>query len=163
MGLWSSLDGPGPLCTTHVEAGQRIHSNNLVHVNPACLTVLGAGRPRASLCRSSIDAIYKQLTRSPVHPLGGTAYLALEVDDEPYNGGVKYTAMPPTKRFRDMEQLSGARGGQAGVAGKREDVWGGWIVPPGRVEADRTCLPVGGPIAKACPGAGLGGVAAWVT
>lgn len=57
--------------------------------------------------RSSIDAIYKQLTRSPVHPLGGTAYLALEVDDEPYLGGVKYTAMPPTKRFRDMEQLSG--------------------------------------------------------
>lgn len=57
--------------------------------------------------RSSIDTIYKQLTRSPVHPLGGTAYLALEVDDEPYLGGVKYTAMPPTKRFRDMEQLSG--------------------------------------------------------
>lgn len=59
------------------------------------------------LFRSSIDTIYKQLTRSPVHPLGGTAYLALEVDDEPYLGGVKYTAMPPTKRFRDMEQLSG--------------------------------------------------------
>jgi structural maintenance of chromosome 1 len=58
-------------------------------------------------CRSSIDTIYKQLTRSPVHPLGGTAYLAVEVDDEPYLGGVKYTAMPPTKRFRDMEQLSG--------------------------------------------------------
>jgi len=63
------------------------------------------------LSRSSIDAIYKQLTRSPVHPLGGTAYLALEVDDEPYLGGVKYTAMPPTKRFRDMEQLSGGRSG----------------------------------------------------
>jgi chromosome segregation ATPase len=58
-------------------------------------------------CRSSIDTIYKQLTRSPVHPLGGTAYLAVEIDDEPYLGGVKYTAMPPTKRFRDMEQLSG--------------------------------------------------------
>jgi structural maintenance of chromosome 1 len=65
------------------------------------------------MCRSSIDFIYKQLTRSPVHPLGGTAYLALEVDDEPYLGGVKYTAMPPTKRFRDMEQLSGVNG--AGV------------------------------------------------
>lgn len=40
-------------------------------------------RPARSLhtltTRSSIDAIYKQLTRSPVHPLGGTAYLALEV------------------------------------------------------------------------------------
>jgi structural maintenance of chromosome 1 len=67
------------------------------------------------VCRSSIDTIYKQLTRSPVHPLGGTAYLALEADDEPYLGGVKYTAMPPTKRFRDMEQLSGEWWG--GVAG----------------------------------------------
>lgn len=45
-----------------------------------------------------------------MHPLGGTAYLALEADDEPYLGGVKYTAMPPTKRFRDMEQLSGGAG-----------------------------------------------------
>lgn len=62
---------------------------------------------RLLACRNSIDYIYKQLTRSSVHPLGGQAYLSLEVDDEPYLGGVKYTAMPPTKRFRDMEQLSG--------------------------------------------------------
>lgn len=26
---------------------------------------------------------------------------------EPYNAGIKYHAMPPMKRFRDMEQLSG--------------------------------------------------------
>lgn len=43
-----------------------------------------------------------------VHQLGGTAYLSLESEDSPYLNGIKYTAMPPTKRFRDMEQLSGA-------------------------------------------------------
>jgi hypothetical protein len=42
-----------------------------------------------------------------VHPLGGTAYLSLEDAEEPFGGGIKFTAMPPTKRFRDMEQLSG--------------------------------------------------------
>ncbi|CAG8495652.1 5119_t:CDS:10 [Dentiscutata erythropus] len=40
-------------------------------------------------------------------PLGGTAYLSLEDTEEPYLDGVKYHAMPPMKRFRDMEQLSG--------------------------------------------------------
>ncbi|XP_042407502.1 structural maintenance of chromosomes protein 1-like [Zingiber officinale] len=55
----------------------------------------------------SIDKIYKQLTKSQTHPLGGTAYLNLENEDEPFLHGIKYTAMPPTKRFRDMEQLSG--------------------------------------------------------
>lgn len=56
---------------------------------------------------SNIDKIYKQLTRSNTHPLGGTAYLNLENEDDPFLHGIKYTAMPPTKRFRDMEQLSG--------------------------------------------------------
>ena len=43
--------------------------------------------------------------------LGGTAYLSLENEDAPYLHGIKYTAMPPTKRFRDMEQLSGEQRG----------------------------------------------------
>ncbi len=42
-----------------------------------------------------------------LHPMGGTAYLSLESPDEPFLHGIKFTAMPPTKRFRDMEQLSG--------------------------------------------------------
>ena len=53
-----------------------------------------------------IDEIYKELTKSLTHPLGGTAYLNLENEDEPFLHGIKYTAMPPTKRFRDIEQLS---------------------------------------------------------
>jgi len=64
----------------------------------------------------SIDAIYKELTRSDVHPLGGMAYLSLESPDDPFNGGIKYTAMPPSKRFREMEQLSGGEKTVAALA-----------------------------------------------
>jgi len=54
----------------------------------------------------SIDAIYKELTRSLSH-VGGTAFLNLENPDEPYLHGIKYNAMPPLKRFRDIQELSG--------------------------------------------------------
>lgn len=35
---------------------------------------------------------------------------------EPYIGGIKYHAMPPMKRFRDMEQLSGGEKTVAALA-----------------------------------------------
>ena len=56
---------------------------------------------------SSLKVIYKDMTRSSKHPMGGSAYLSLDDSDEPYRGGMKFNAMPPMKRFRDMEQLSG--------------------------------------------------------
>ena len=65
---------------------------------------------------AAIDRVYKELTHSEAHPLGGTAYLSLESPDEPYNHGVKFTAMPPTKRFRDMDQLSGGEKTMAALA-----------------------------------------------
>ncbi|GMI69293.1 TITAN8, STRUCTURAL MAINTENANCE OF CHROMOSOMES 1 [Hibiscus trionum] len=65
---------------------------------------------------SNIDRIYKQLTKSGTHPLGGTAYLNLENEDDPFLHGIKFTAMPPTKRFRDMEQLSGGEKTVAALA-----------------------------------------------
>ncbi|XP_024540007.1 structural maintenance of chromosomes protein 1-like [Selaginella moellendorffii] len=65
---------------------------------------------------TNINTIYKQLTQSSTHPLGGTAYLSLENEDEPFLHGIKYTAMPPTKRFRDMEQLSGGEKTVAALA-----------------------------------------------
>ncbi|CAM8933284.1 unnamed protein product [Rhodiola kirilowii] len=65
---------------------------------------------------SNIDKIYKQLTKSNTHPLGGTAYLNLDNEDDPFLHGIKYTAMPPTKRFRDMEQLSGGEKTVAALA-----------------------------------------------
>lgn len=42
----------------------------------------------------------QELTRSSVHPVGGQAYLSLDSSDEPFLHGIKFTAMPPTKRFR---------------------------------------------------------------
>jgi structural maintenance of chromosome 1 len=55
----------------------------------------------------NIGGTYKDLTKSPQFPLGGQAYLDMEDSDEPYLAGLKYHAMPPLKRFRDMEHLSG--------------------------------------------------------
>ncbi|KAH8082807.1 cohesin complex subunit psm1 [Cristinia sonorae] len=54
-----------------------------------------------------IDQVYKDLTKGKAAPNGGVAYLSLEDSEEPYAAGIKYHAMPPMKRFRDMEQLSG--------------------------------------------------------
>lgn len=54
-----------------------------------------------------IDGVYKNLTKNIAAPMGGVAYLSLDDTDEPYNTGVRYHAMPPMKRFRDMDQLSG--------------------------------------------------------
>lgn len=56
-----------------------------------------------------ISPVYKALTRSAAFPLGGSAYLDTMNADEaaPFDGGLKYHAMPPLKRFRDMEALSG--------------------------------------------------------
>lgn len=51
-----------------------------------------------------------------MHPVGGQAYLSLESGDEPFLHGIKFTAMPPTKRFRDMEQLSGGEKTVAALA-----------------------------------------------
>lgn len=58
--------------------------------------------------KEQIVAVYKDLTRSEAYPIGGHAYLDIEDDtDTPYLSGIKYHAMPPLKRFRDMEHLSG--------------------------------------------------------
>ncbi|PPQ70346.1 hypothetical protein CVT25_000126 [Psilocybe cyanescens] len=63
-----------------------------------------------------IDEVYKELTKGKASPMGGVAYLSLEDSEEPYNGGIKYHAMPPMKRFRDMEQLSGGEKTVAALA-----------------------------------------------
>ncbi|KAF9402001.1 Structural maintenance of chromosomes protein 1 [Mortierella sp. AD011] len=63
-----------------------------------------------------IDEIYKSLTQSTAFPMGGTAYLSLEDTEEPYLDGIRYHAMPPLKRFRDMDQLSGGEKTMAALA-----------------------------------------------
>jgi len=64
-----------------------------------------------------ITHVYKELTRSEAYPIGGKAYLDIDADtDSPYLVGIKYTAMPPLKRFRDMEHLSGGEKTMAALA-----------------------------------------------
>ncbi|KAE8335461.1 hypothetical protein BDV24DRAFT_143902 [Aspergillus arachidicola] len=63
-----------------------------------------------------IQPIYRDLTKSSNYPLGGQAYLDIEDSDEPYLDGIKYHAMPPLKRFRDMEHLSGGEKTMAALA-----------------------------------------------
>ncbi|KAM0453212.1 hypothetical protein ACHAPV_009006 [Trichoderma viride] len=64
-----------------------------------------------------ITNVYKDLTRSDAYPLGGQAYLDIEEDtDMPYLSGIKFHAMPPLKRFRDMEHLSGGEKTMAALA-----------------------------------------------
>lgn len=65
---------------------------------------------------NQIDSTYKDLTKSSASPLGGSAYLTLEDEEEPFNAGIKYHAMPPLKRFRDMELLSGGEKTVAALA-----------------------------------------------
>merc|ERR1740133_381282 len=48
--------------------------------------------------------------------MGGKAYLSLENTEEPYLHGTQYTAMPPAKRFRDMDQMSGGKKTVAALA-----------------------------------------------
>ncbi|KAH8204049.1 hypothetical protein TruAng_001731 [Truncatella angustata] len=67
--------------------------------------------------QEQISQVYKDLTRSDNYPLGGQAYLDIEEDtDKPYLSGIKYHAMPPLKRFRDMEHLSGGEKTMAALA-----------------------------------------------
>mmetsp|Transcript_32041 Transcript_32041/g.78010 ORF Transcript_32041/g.78010 Transcript_32041/m.78010 type:complete len:1375 (-) Transcript_32041:665-4789(-) len=71
-------------------------------------------------CFNHIDAelktIYTDMTKSSKHPLGGNAYLSLDDTEEPFKGGMKFNAMPPMKRFRDMYQLSGGEKTVASLA-----------------------------------------------
>ena len=64
-----------------------------------------------------INSVYVELTRSEAYPLGGKAYLDIEEDtNTPYLSGIKYNAMPPLKRYRDMEHLSGGEKTMAALA-----------------------------------------------
>ena len=65
---------------------------------------------------NSIDTVYKKLTKSVKHTLGGTAYLSLDNTQEPYLHGIRYNVMPPMKRFRPMEHLSGGEKTVAALA-----------------------------------------------
>eukprot|EP01023_Acetabularia_acetabulum_P003883 TRINITY_DN11611_c0_g1_i9.p1 TRINITY_DN11611_c0_g1~~TRINITY_DN11611_c0_g1_i9.p1 ORF type:complete len:140 (-),score=23.61 TRINITY_DN11611_c0_g1_i9:5-424(-) len=48
--------------------------------------------------------------------MGGSAYLNLEDEDYPFLGGIRFNVMPPSKRFREMELLSGGERTLAALA-----------------------------------------------
>ncbi len=56
-------------------------------------------------CRvdNALKQVYAKLTRTAL--LSGSAYLSLQDPEEPYLGGISFTAMPPTKRWRSMDQV----------------------------------------------------------
>lgn len=54
-----------------------------------------------------IDEIYRGLTKSDAHPYGGSAILCLESKEAPFLNEIKFSAIPPAKRYQDTEQLSG--------------------------------------------------------
>mmetsp|Transcript_10154 Transcript_10154/g.24576 ORF Transcript_10154/g.24576 Transcript_10154/m.24576 type:complete len:1249 (+) Transcript_10154:130-3876(+) len=69
--------------------------------------------------KSHIDNIYKELTSEPskqMHSVGGSAYLTLNCQEEPYLDGIKYDTIPPGKRFMDMTHLSGGEKTVAALA-----------------------------------------------
>lgn len=63
-----------------------------------------------------IDSIYNELTKTRFTPMGGSACFLLQNPDDPIDGGIKYHVMPPAKRFRDMELLSGGEKTVASLA-----------------------------------------------
>merc|ERR1712113_767355 len=63
----------------------------------------------------SVHPYYRELTSYDGYD-GGSAYLDLDDAEEPYNGGVTFTACPPGKRFFPMELLSGGEKSMASMA-----------------------------------------------
>eukprot|EP00928_Gymnodinium_smaydae_P014424 TRINITY_DN1527_c0_g1_i1.p1 TRINITY_DN1527_c0_g1~~TRINITY_DN1527_c0_g1_i1.p1 ORF type:complete len:1315 (-),score=406.92 TRINITY_DN1527_c0_g1_i1:269-4150(-) len=64
---------------------------------------------------SVVHPTYKALTSYDGFQ-GGSAYLDLDDAEEPYNGGITFTACPPGKRFFPMELLSGGEKSMASMA-----------------------------------------------
>mmetsp|Transcript_66287 Transcript_66287/g.138163 ORF Transcript_66287/g.138163 Transcript_66287/m.138163 type:complete len:1268 (-) Transcript_66287:281-4084(-) len=69
--------------------------------------------------KNCIDKVYKELTSDPTkveQSVGGSAYLTLNNQEEPYLDGIKYDTIPPGKRFMDMTHLSGGEKTVAALA-----------------------------------------------
>merc|ERR1712137_1224204 len=64
---------------------------------------------------ANVHPIFKDLTSYDGFE-GGSAYLDLDDAEEPYNGGITFTACPPGKRFFPMELLSGGEKSMASMA-----------------------------------------------
>jgi len=65
-----------------------------------------------------IGDVYRRLTANTagLQADGGSCFLDLEDTEDPFNGGIKFVAMPPAKRFREMHLLSGGEKTLAAMA-----------------------------------------------
>jgi len=64
---------------------------------------------------AKVHPCYKELTSYDGYE-GGSAYLDLDDSEEPYKGGITFTACPPGKRFFPMDLLSGGERSMASLA-----------------------------------------------
>ena len=97
------------------EKQQAVEIDNALEKLSACqITFREIAETRGARFRGAFEHVekrisetYRELTKGSAHPTGGQAFLTLENYDEPFLGGVNFTAMPPSKRYREMEMLSG--------------------------------------------------------
>lgn len=66
--------------------------------------------------QGKIDSVYRELTTYSDEADGGSAYLDLENEDEPYLRGVTFTTRVPSKRYRELEHQSGGERTVAALA-----------------------------------------------
>ncbi|CAE7758359.1 psm1 [Symbiodinium necroappetens] len=74
-------------------------------------------KPRRTETCNTASGVCHRLTKATAAGFeGGAAFLDLEDLEDPWNGGVKFTAMPPAKRFCDIALLSGGEKTVAAMA-----------------------------------------------
>ena len=66
--------------------------------------------------KENIGGIYAALTKTKKFRVGGSASLGIGSQSKPFESDVTYTAIPPNKQFRDMDQLSGGEKSVASLA-----------------------------------------------
>ena len=59
------------------------------------------------IMEKSIHQIYSKLSSTSNQPLGGSAFLNLENSLNPFLGGISFSVIPPSKRHRTINSLSG--------------------------------------------------------
>ncbi|AFP65503.1 structural maintenance of chromosomes 1 (nucleomorph) [Chroomonas mesostigmatica CCMP1168] len=62
------------------------------------------------------NKIYKHITKSFLFPSGGSAFLTIENDDQPFYGKVSFTPVPPAKSMQKAQNMSGGEKTIAAVA-----------------------------------------------
>jgi structural maintenance of chromosome 1 len=65
--------------------------------------------------KDALNATYGQLTSDDIHKDGGSAFL-LDPDEEPYETGIRFEAIPPGKGYSSIDTLAGGEKSIAAIA-----------------------------------------------